>query len=460
MAISKTSSLHLHHLLFLLLLAPAVNSIGVNYGTLGDNLPPPATVAHFLKSNTIIDRIRIFDVNPDMIKAFAGTDILVSVTVPNGDIPSLTDPWNARRWIDTNIKPFYPATKIHYICVGTEVLHWGPQNIIDNLVPAMRVLHAALVKAGITEIKISSPHALSILFSSIPPSNASFRHGWDDGTLAPMLRFHRQTKSGFMVNPYTYYGYSPANANFYLFKPNKGLFDKATGKRYTNQFDLLMDAVYVSMKKLGYPDVEIIVAETGWPSGGDPQNTHANPWNAAAYNGGVMKKVDSGVGTPLMPGRKFETYIFSLFNENLKGPSLDEKNFGLFRPDLTQVYDIGIVRESQSATPSPKPSTQTPTPTPRTPTSSQGKSWCVPKPGATDVALQANIDYICSHGIDCSPTQPGGACFEPNTIRAHASFLMNSYYQANGRHNFDCDFAHTGIIASTDPSNGPCKYIS
>ncbi|XP_023737237.1 glucan endo-1,3-beta-glucosidase [Lactuca sativa] len=456
MAISKNPSLHLHHLLFLLLLAPAVNSIGVNYGTLGDNLPPPATVAHFLKSDTIIDRIRIFDVNPDMIKAFAGTGILVSVTVPNGDIPSLTDPWNARRWVNANIKPFYPATKIHYICVGTEVLHWGPQSIVDNLVPAMRVLHSALVKAGITEIKISSPHSLSILFSSIPPSNASFRHGWDVGNLAPMLRFHRETKSAFMVNPYTYYGYSPANPNFYLFKPNKGLFDKVTGKRYTNQFDLLMDAVYVSMKKLGYPDVDIIVAETGWPSGGDPQNTHANPWNAAAYNGGVIKKVDSGVGTPLMPGRKFETYIFSLFNENLKGPSLDEKNFGLFRPDFTQVYDIGIRHESQSKTPSPKPST----PTPRAPTSSQGKSWCVPKPDATDVALQSNIDYICSNGIDCSPTQPGGACFMPNTIRAHASFLMNSYYQAKGRHDFDCDFANTGVIASSDPSNGPCKYIS
>lgn len=108
-----------------------------------------------------------------------------------------------------------------------------------------------------------------------------------------------------------------------------------------------MDAVYVSMKKLGYPDVEIIVAETGWPSGGDPQNTHANPANAAAYNGGLLKKVNSGVGTPLMPGRKFETYIFSLFNENLKGPSLDEKNFGLFRPDFTEVYNIGILRGPQ-----------------------------------------------------------------------------------------------------------------
>lgn len=107
---------------------------------------------------------------------------------------------------------------------------------MDNLVPAMRVLNATLIKSGIRDIKISSPHALDILLSSTPPSNASFRSGWDVGNLAPMLRFHQQTKSGFMVNPYTYYAYSPKNENYCLFKPNAGFFDKATGKRYFSFF--------------------------------------------------------------------------------------------------------------------------------------------------------------------------------------------------------------------------------
>ncbi|KAK1409462.1 hypothetical protein QVD17_35988 [Tagetes erecta] len=363
--------------IFFIIIIPATTSIGVNYGTLGDNLPPPTQVAHFLKTNTIIDRIRIFDVNTDIIKSFANSNILVSVTVPNGDIPSLTNQRNARRWIDTNIKPFYPATKIHYICVGTEVLHWGPQNLVDNLVPAMKVLRSALVKEGFDEIKISSPHSLGILLSSDPPSNASFRPGWDVGTLAPMLQFLNETKAGFMVNPYTYFGWSPANANFCLFKPNAGLFDKATGITYTNQFDQLMDAVHVSMKKLGFPDVEIVVAETGWPSGGDPANVHANPANAAAYISGLMKKVSSGDGTPLMPGRKFETYIFALFNENLKGPSLDEKNFGLFQPNFTPVYNVGIMHASVEA-PSPSPlaaNAEGPSSYADAPSSSSGGPW-------------------------------------------------------------------------------------
>ncbi|KAK4480272.1 hypothetical protein RD792_013339 [Penstemon davidsonii] len=246
----------------------AVYSIGVNYGTLGDNLPPPAQVAQFLKEKTTIDRIKIFDVNPDILRAFAGTGILVAVTVPNGEIPNLVDVGYARRWLDSNIKPFYPQTKINYILVGNEILHWGPQDLRDKLVLAMRTLHNALNLNGITDIKVTTAHSLGILESSDPPSLAKFRPGWDVGVLAPMLQFHRDTKSPFMVNPYPYFGYGPGNADFTLFKSNKGIFDKYTRRTYGNMFDQLMDA------KLG---------------------------------------------------------------------PISEKNFGLFRPDFTAVYDVGIM---------------------------------------------------------------------------------------------------------------------
>jgi hypothetical protein len=65
------------------------NSIGVNYGTIADNLPPPSTVATFLKTQTTINRIKIFDTNPAILRAFANTNISVTVTVSNADIPSL-----------------------------------------------------------------------------------------------------------------------------------------------------------------------------------------------------------------------------------------------------------------------------------------------------------------------------------------------------------------------------------
>lgn len=100
--------------------------------------------------------------------------------------------------------------------------------------------------------------------------------------------------------------------------------------------------------------------------------------------------------------------------------------------------------QQQPTGPSPKPSL------PAAPT--RGKKWCVPKPDATDAALQSNIDYVCSKGPYCKPIQTGGACFEPNNVRAHAAFIMNAFYQKNGRNDFNCDFAHTGVVTFNDPS--------
>ncbi|KAI3470735.1 hypothetical protein Pfo_027398 [Paulownia fortunei] len=434
--------------LFLLAAITTVHSIGVNYGTLGDNLPPPTQVAQFLKDKTTIDRIKIFDVNPDILRAFANTGILVAVTVPNGEIPGLTDVGYARRWVSANIKSFYPQTKINYILVGNEILHWGPQNLVDNLVAAMRTLHQALLLSGINDIKVTTAHSLGILESSEPPSLAKFRPGWDKGVLAPVLQFHRETKSPFMVNPYPYFGYSPENANFSVFHYNKGVFDKFTKRTYGNMFDMLMDAVYVSMKKLRYGDVDIAVGETGWSALGESfEQPRCSVGNAAAYNGGLVRKYNSGRGTPLMPRKRLETYIFGLFNENQKTGPLSERNFGLFRPDFTPVYDAGVMRAGAAAPLQPVPSPALPAPA-----QDGKKKWCVPKAEATDAALQANIDYVCSQGVDCQPIQPGGPCFDPNTVRAHAAFTMNAFYQTEGRHDFNCDFSGSGVVTFTDPS--------
>lgn len=93
-----------------------------------------------------------------------------------------------------------------------------------------------------------------------------------------------------------------------------------------------------------------------------------------------------------------------------------------------------------------------------------GMKWCVPKSDASDQALQANIDYVCSLGVDCKPIQAGGTCFEPNTTRSQASDIMNSFYQSYGRHNFNCDFAKTGVLTASDLSkiliyNISCKLF-
>ncbi|CAL9119065.1 unnamed protein product [Musa acuminata var. zebrina] len=437
----------LHLVPFSSITAAAAISIGVNYGAYANNLPPPAQVAAFLKDRTFIDRVKLFDANPDMIRAFAGTGISLMITVPNGDIASLASRSSApspaaSAWVASHVAPFYPATNISLVAVGNEVLATADRNLIAHLVPAMRSLYAALSAAGFHQIRVSTPHSLGILSTSEPPSIGRFRRGYDRAIFAPMLDFHRRTRTPFVVNPYPYFGYTARTLNYALFRPNSGVFDPATGVNYTNMFVAQLDAVHAAMRRLGYGDVEIAVGETGWPSAGEPGQLGVSVEDAISYNMNLIRLVNSGNGTPMMPDRRFETYVFALFNENLKPGPTAERHFGLFNADFSAVYDVGLMRGQAPA-----------------PAGGSGRRWCVARADASAAALQANIDYACgSGGANCRPIQDGGACFYPNTPLSHASYAMNAYYQAAGRHDFDCDFGHTGVLTSTDPSRGNCKY--
>nr|XP_011462312.1 PREDICTED: major pollen allergen Ole e 10-like [Fragaria vesca subsp. vesca] len=88
-----------------------------------------------------------------------------------------------------------------------------------------------------------------------------------------------------------------------------------------------------------------------------------------------------------------------------------------------------------------------------------GKKYCVAKPGASPKALQANIDYVCGKGVDCKPIQAGGVC-SSNDLASKASYVMNAYYQANGRDTFNCDFSGSGQLTTVNPSKGICIYTA
>ncbi|KAL2898981.1 Glucan endo-1 3-beta-glucosidase [Bienertia sinuspersici] len=493
----STQILHLLTLSLLLLTTTTSAFVGVNYGRIADNLPPPSTVAKFLSSQTTLASVKLFDCDPETLKAFANTKISLTVNIPNGDVIPLADPSAAKSWVSTNILPFHPQTNIRYIAVGNEVTFYGPEDLISNTVKAMTSIQQALLSSNLTHIKVTTPHSLAILPPLVSPSAGHFLPGYDRSFFLPLLEFHRKTKSPFMVNPYPYFGYNTSMLNFAIFKKNDGVLDKQTGLMYYNMFDYLMDGVYSAMKRFKYEDVDIAVGETGWPSAGDPNEPDANVDNAVSYNSNLIKHVTSGKGTPLMPNRTFDTYIFALFNENQK-PSTSEKNYGLFKPDLNPVYNVGVLKSptqaggptSVAAAPSPSDSSLPVSPSPSaasgptaaspsdasgpkaaspsdasgpaaaSPSDSSNPKWCVPKADATDEKLQGNIDYVCSKGIDCKPIQDGGPCFDPNTVRSHAAYAMNAYYHINGQHDSDCDFAGTGVVTSTNPSYEACQYAT
>ncbi|KAF0900062.1 hypothetical protein E2562_026798 [Oryza meyeriana var. granulata] len=347
-----------HPVFLLLLLPPSSGAIGVNYGTKGDNLPPPATVAAFLANRTRIDRVKLFDTNPDIVKAFAGTGITVMVTAGNGDIPALRTKDGAAAWVAANIAPYYPATDISLVAVGNEIINTADNALISGLVPAMRTLRAALVAAGYRRIRVSTPHSLGILAVSSPPSASRFLDVLDRLMFAPMLEFLRKTRSPFIVNPYPYFGYNGDTIPYALARrPNPGVLDPGTGITYESMFEAQLDSVFSAMKKLRFDDVEIAVGETGWPTKAEDGQAGVSVAEAAEYNRYLIGEASSGSGTPLMPKRTFETYIFSLFNENLKPGPIAERNFGLFKPDLTPMYDVGIMKDPVKTASAPAPAT-------------------------------------------------------------------------------------------------------
>ncbi|XP_039050743.1 glucan endo-1,3-beta-glucosidase isoform X2 [Hibiscus syriacus] len=459
--IPLSSSMLFLTVISLFLASGVEGNIGVNYGTVANNLPPTSQVAHFLLESTVINRVKLYDANPDILKAFAHTGIAVTVTVPNDLIPRLTKLSFAQQWVEDNVRPYTPTTSIVRILVGNEVITTADKSLIGNLVPAMQTLHTALVAASLDRrIQVSTPHSLGVLSNSSPPSTGKFLLGYDVHVMKPLLSFLRATNSPFMINPYPFFGCSSDTLDYALFRPNAGVLDGNTGLLYTSMLDAQLDAVFSAMKVLGFDDLEIVIAETGWPSMGDSTQVGVDANVAAEYNGNLMRHVSSGAGTPLMPNRTFETYIFALFNEDLKPGPTSERNFGLFRQDMTPVYDIGILRPTARSS---IPNNQTPIPSKTPPLnpkprSSKGKRWCLPKTGADESTLQRNVDYVCGLGLDCEPIQQGGDCFLPNTVRAHAAFAMNAYYQSTGKNESDCDFDQTGAITDVDPSYGKCQY--
>ncbi|XP_064998961.1 glucan endo-1,3-beta-glucosidase 7-like [Musa acuminata AAA Group] len=369
--------------------------IGVNYGQVADNLPPPSATASLLQSTTI-SKLRLYGADPAIIRSLSGTNISLVLGVPNADIPSLaSDPSAAASWAAANVLPYVPATSISLVAVGNEALDSGDAALASQLLPAMRNLGSAVAASG---VKVSTVHTMTVLAHSEPPSSGAFRPELS-ADLTGILGFLRDTGSPFMINPYPFFAYRsdprPETLAFCLFQPNPGRFDAGSKLMYTNMFDAQVDAVRSALDGLGFPGVEIVVAETGWPYRGDPDEVGTTVENARAFTGNLVAHLRSLVGTPLMPGRSVDTYIFALYDEDLKPGPASERFFGLYRADQTMNYDPGLVKSASSSYTSPSP-----------PAATTGR--CVP--GATPHT-----------SADGGPTQPEEQCHSPDAVGSRAA---------------------------------------
>jgi exo-beta-1,3-glucanase (GH17 family) len=416
--------------------------VGVNIGSDVSNLVSPSALVSFLQVQKI-SHIRIYDADPDILKALARTKIRVIVSVPNNQLLAIgSSNTTAAAWIGKNVVAFYPETLITGIAVGDEVLTTVPSSA-PLLLPAIEGLYSALVAANLhTQIKISTPHAASIVLDPFPPSQAFFNQSLSFVVL-PLLKFLSRTGSPLMMNLYPYYvfmqnkGVVPLdNSLFKPLTPSKEMVDPNTLLHYTNVLDAMIDAAYFSMKNLNVTDVPLLITESGWPSKGDSKEPYATVDNADTYNSNLIKHISDRSGTPLRPEITSSVYIYELFNEDLRSPPVSEANWGLFYGNSTPVY---LLHVSGSGTFLANDTTN--------------QTYCVVMDGVDSKTLQAALDWACGPGrANCSEIQPGENCYQPNNVKNHASYAFDSYYQKEGKAAGSCDFKGVAMITTSDPS--------
>lgn len=416
--------------------------MGVNLGTDVSNFLSPTDLVAFLQLQKIT-HVRLYDANGDVLRALARTKIRVIISVPNNQLLGIgSSNATAAAWIRRNVAAYYPQTVITAVAVGDEVLTTIPSSS-PVLMPAIESLYSALVTARLhTRIKISTPHAASLVLDPFPPSQAFFNQSLTP-VLSPLLQFLSRTQSPLMMNLYPYYvfmqnkGVVPLdNSLFKPLAPSKEMVDPNTLLHYTSVFDAMIDAVYFSMKNLNFTDIVVLVTETGWPSKGDSKEPYATTDNADTYNSNLIKHVFDRSGTPLHPEFTSSVYIYELFNEDLRSPPVSEANWGLFYGNSTPVY---LLHVSGTGTFLANDTTN--------------KTYCVAEDDVDSTTLQAALDWACGPGrANCSEIQPGETCYQPNNVKNHASYAFNNYYQKEGMAAGSCDFKGVATITTTDPS--------
>ncbi|KAF6167046.1 hypothetical protein GIB67_041301 [Kingdonia uniflora] len=317
-----------------LLILGVAGRAGVNYGLLGDNLPPPSNVVSLLQSKKI-PRIRIFGPDHTVLNALRGSGIKVVLGASNTDITRLgSDLSFAQDWVRTNVAPY--AENVRYVVAGNELI---PGQQAETVLPAMKNLNSAL-KAANLAIPVSTAVSTKVLGKTYPPSAGEFEQSVSS-VMRSITSFLAENSSPLLVNVYPYFSYienkAAINLDYALFKSEQVVVQDGN-HGYKNLFDAILDAAYSALEKMGGNNIGIVVSESGWPSAGN--GDIATIENAQTYNNNLIKHVSGNLGTPKRPVG-IEAYIFAMFNENKKDAGI-EQNFGLFYPDMKEVYPVNF----------------------------------------------------------------------------------------------------------------------
>jgi len=82
---------------------------------------------------------------------------------------------------------------------------------------------------------------------------------------------------------------------------------------------------------------------------------------------------------------------------------------------------------------------------------------CNPVAGLSNDAMGEQLQWICNR-MDCTPINPYGSNYLPNTVRDHSNWAYNAYYQENrvSQGSTACNFNNTAkLVPPTSPTSKP-----
>lgn len=448
-----TTYVLLPFVIFLTMIPDVTSRVGVNWGTMATHQLPPDNVVQMLKENGF-DKLKLFDCDEKIMAALIGTDIEVMLAIPNYMLQEMSqDPAAATAWVDENVTSwsYTGGVKIRYVAVGNEpFLQTYNGTYLHVTLPALKNIQHALNRAGLgSHVKATVPFNADIYNSpgSNPvPSAGDFRPDVRDLTIE-VVQFLNENDAPFTVNIYPFlslYGDPNFPLEFAFFDgPKKPITDGDSV--YTNAFDANLDTLVWSLDKAGYPDMQIMIGEVGWPTDGDK---NANIQNAKRFNQGLIRHALSGNGTPKRKGKNIDVYLFSLIDENAKeiAPGCFERHWGIFEFDGKPKYGLDLMGSEEDKGLAPVEGVRY-----------QLRRWCVLDPEATELSeLPGSIEYACSQS-DCTALGYGSSC-NHLSAEGNASYAFNMYYQLNNQGYWDCDFSGLALVTDKDPSEEDCQF--
>ncbi|MED6131692.1 hypothetical protein PIB30_012131 [Stylosanthes scabra] len=427
----------------------AESGIGVNWGTISFHKLRPTTVVDLLRENKI-QKVKLFEAEPDVMRALMGSGIQVMVGIPNEMLSVLSSsPSAADLWVRQNLTSYIGkgGADVRYVAVGNEPFLTSYNGEFQNLVmPAVLNVQQSLVKANLAGyVKIVVPCNADAYVSASLPSQGAFRPELTQ-IITQLVQFLNSNGSPFVVNIYPFLSLYD-NGDF----PQDYAFFEGTthpvtdgSNIYTNAFDGNYDTLVAALTKLGYGQMPIVIGEIGWPSDGA---IGANITAARVFNQGLISHIMSNKGTPLRPNSPpVDVYIFSLLDEGAKStlPGNFERHWGIFSFDGQAKYPLNLglgnkqLKNAKNVQYLPS-------------------RWCVADPSSDLTNVVNHMKLACSVA-DCTTLNYGGSCNEIGE-KGNISYAFNSYYQLQMQDSRSCDFDGLGIVTFLDPSIGDCRFL-